>query len=296
MNISLAEDLNHFFARFESARPSSSPVLLHPSSLTHVPPAPTTTSNTLILQIHQVRRALLAVNPRKAAGPDGVLGKVLRVCADQLAGVLTGIFNTSLSLAEVPPCLKAANIIPVPKKTSITDLNDYRPVALTSVVMKCFDVEVQDVVFVDYSSAFNTIVPDILVEKLAGLKNFLTNRPQVVTVGQAHSATLTLSTGSPQGCVLSPLLYTLYTSDCTPKHPTNSIIKFADDTTVVGLITGGDETAYRQEIGMLAEWCSRNNLVLNNTKTKEMVIDFRRRGDHAPLTINGEGRRESGLF
>ncbi|KAK0149886.1 RNA-directed DNA polymerase from mobile element jockey [Merluccius polli] len=329
MNISLAEDLNHFFARFESARSPSSPVLqLHPSSLTHVPPAPTTTSNTLTLQVHQVRRALLAVNPRKAAGPDGVLGKVLRACADQLAGVLTRIFNTSLSLAEVPPCLKAANIIPVPKKTSITDLNDYRPVALTSVVMKCFERLVlqhlkaslpknfdphqfayranrstEDAVaavlhtalshlelpgtyvrllFVNYSSAFNTIVPDIL--------NFLTNQPQVVTVGQAHSATLTLGTGSPQGCVLSPLLYNLYTSDCTPKHPTNSIIKFADDTTVVGLITGGDETAYRQEIGMLAEWCSRNNLVLNSTKTKEMVIDFRRRrGDHAPLSINGEG-------
>ncbi len=332
---SLAEELNHFFARFETTN-SATPLMAQPQ-----PSSP----HTFTLQDHQVRRVLLGINPRKAAGPDGVLGKVLRACADQLAGVLTRIFNTSLSLAEVPPCLKAATIIPVPKKNTIKDLNDYRPVALTSVVMKCFEKLIlqhlkaslprnfdphqfayranrsaEDAIatalhtalnhlelpgnyvrmlFVDYSSAFNTIIPDILVEKLANLdfpppicsciKNFLTNRLQVVKVGQLYSSTLMLSTGTPQGCVLSPLLYTLYTSDCTPIHSSNSIIKFADNTTVVGLITGGDEFAYREEIRELSEWCTKNNLKLNTTKTKEMILDFRRkRGDHAPLTIYGE--------
>lgn len=86
-----------------------------------------------------MRRVLRAVNPHKAAGPDGVLGKVLKACADQLSGVLTRIFNTSLKQATVPPCLKTGTIVPVPKKASISSLNDYRPVALTSVVMKCFE-------------------------------------------------------------------------------------------------------------------------------------------------------------
>lgn len=67
-------------------------------------------------------------------------------------------------------------------------------------------------------------------------------------LGPHLSSTRTLSTGSPQGCVLSPLLYSLYTSDCSPAHPENIIVKFADDTTVVGLIAGGNEAAYRDEV------------------------------------------------
>lgn len=113
-------------------------------------------------------------------------------------------------------------------------------------------------------------------------------------LGYHLSSPLTLSTGSPQGCVLSPLLYTLYTSDCTPSHPSNLIIKFADDTTVVGLISGGDETDYRDEVLQLSTWCSSNNLQLNTIKTKEIIIDFRRNSTaHAPLHLNGECERVS---
>ncbi|KAJ8416676.1 hypothetical protein AAFF_G00325540 [Aldrovandia affinis] len=51
-----------------------------------------------------------------------------------------------------------------------------------------------------------------------------------------------------EGCVLSPLIYSLFTHDCKPVHDSNIIVKFADDTTVVGLISNNDETAYREEV------------------------------------------------
>ena len=53
--------------------------------------------------------------------------------------MLTDIFNLSLQQSIVPTCFKKATIIPVPKKAQATCLNDYRPVALTPVIMKCFE-------------------------------------------------------------------------------------------------------------------------------------------------------------
>ncbi|KAI4871457.1 hypothetical protein NFI96_004186 [Prochilodus magdalenae] len=71
-------------------------------------------------------------------------------------------------------------------------------------------------------------------------------------------------------------------------HTSNHIIKFADDTTVVGLINKNDESAYREEVQRLTDWCRTNHLSLNVDKTKEMVVDFRRtRRDHSPLHIDG---------
>ncbi len=46
------------------------------------------------------------MNVRKAAGPDGITGRVLRSCADQLAGLFTSIFNESLLPLLFPPPLK----------------------------------------------------------------------------------------------------------------------------------------------------------------------------------------------
>ena len=91
-----------------------------------------------------VSKIFKLVNPREAASPDGIPSRVLRACADQLAGVFTDIFNQSLSQYAVPKCFKRATIVYVPKKAKVTKLNDYRPVALNSFVMKCFERLVKD--------------------------------------------------------------------------------------------------------------------------------------------------------
>ena len=88
----------------------------------------------------------------------------------------------------------------------------------------------------------------------------------MVRVGNNTSAALILNTGAHQGYGLSHLLYSLFTHD-------SNTIKFADDTTVVGLISDSDETAYREEVRDLAVWCQDNNLSFNVNKTKELIME-----------------------
>lgn len=89
---------------------------------------------------------------------------------------------------------------------------------------------------IDYSSAFKTIIPEILVDKLINISlpplHLCLDQGFSVQIalswGTAGFSTMTLSTGSHQGSVLSPLLYTHpHTNDCTPTYPSNTIIKFA---------------------------------------------------------------------
>ena len=90
----------------------------------------------ITLSVADVSKTFKQVNIHKAAGPDGLPGRVLKACADQLASVFTDIFNLSLTESVIPTSFKQTTKIPVPKEAKVTCQNDYRPVALTSVAMK----------------------------------------------------------------------------------------------------------------------------------------------------------------
>ena len=87
--------------------------------------------------IENVRNRFKNLNVRSASGPDGVSSKTLKICCNSLAPVYSKLFNRSFKEGYVPKLWRTSIIIPVPKKKSVTQLNDYRPVALTSVPMKC---------------------------------------------------------------------------------------------------------------------------------------------------------------
>ena len=66
------------------------------------------------------------------------------------------------------------------------------------------------------------------------------------------------------------------------------MVKFADDTSLSGLIQE-DDASYREAVEELIEWCDRNYLELNVTKTKELVINFRRAKVYMdPIIIRGQ--------
>ena len=287
-----ANQLNIFFNRFDQpsplapsqgtnimapslSPPSCDPPFPSPLDTALHPPVTNLSSNTpvdpppCIITADQVRGELRKLRPKKAAGPDNVCSRLLKTCAAELGEPLQHVFNLSLQLGRVPTLWKTSCIVPVPKKTRPTELNDFRPVALTSHLMKTLErlllrhlrpkvlhaqdplqfayrtgVGVEDailyllhrahshldkgagtvrILFLDFSSAFNTIQPLILQNKLSAMQvdphlitwitNYLIDRPQFVRLKDTTSDILISSTGAPQGTVLAPLPFTLYTSD-----------------------------------------------------------------------------------
>ncbi len=71
-------------------------------------------------------------------------------------------------------------------------------------------------------------------------------------------------------------------------NSSTSIVKFADDTVVLGLISNNDEATYLDEVERLTSWCQDNCLSLVS-KTKELIVDFRKRQQrpYSPLMISG---------
>lgn len=322
----LAQELNKFYSRFDVYFFNNEIMTLRNTSLE------SKQCFSPFFDEYSVVKTFKHCKIRTSAGPDNISSRLLSNCAVQLGPIFNYIFNLSLSQQKVPNLWKQSTIVPVGKFKHPKSLNDFRPIALTSLVMKSLEKlikaellkttehrldplqfayrtkrGVQDatitllnyickhldspnnhvrLMFVDFSSAFNTIQPHLLIQRLRdnfGLEgsivgwilDFLTGRTQRVRVNGKFSDLSVTSTGSPQGCVLSPLLYILYTNDCCSSFENRHILKFADDTVIVSLLNS-TETSHGPVIDYFLKWCQESFLSLNVLKTKDMCIDFRR--------------------
>ena len=138
------------------------------------------------------------------------------------------------------------------------------------------------ILFVDFSSAFNTIQPHLMIRKLIDLgvgkrfvmlvHSFLINRIQYVNVSGVFVTCVYLHRRSPGMCTVAIFHY----------------FKYADDTALVGLLSD-DEIDYKSDIDHFVSRCVANCLKLNVITTKELIIDFRSGVHHpTPVNINGQ--------
>ncbi|MCP4460429.1 MAG: reverse transcriptase family protein, partial [Cytophagales bacterium] len=125
---------------------------------------------------------LKKLNASKAAGPDGIHGKVLKSCAGSLAYPLSILFNLSFVTGCIPPDWKLASVVPVFKKDDKNSVENYRPISLTSLVMKVFERCVKTALF--------SVCEEVLDPRQHG---FLNNRSCVTQmIPFVHDLALTL--------------------------------------------------------------------------------------------------------
>ena len=136
----------------------------------------------------------------------------------------------------------------------------------------------------DLSKAFDCVDHDILLSKLKRygihetalqwINSYLSDREHFVSWNQSHSSLLNLNIGVPQGSILGPVLFLIYSNDIVNSSNILSFVLFADDTTVFvqhDSIDGAIQIL-NSELAKVAEWFDSNKLTLNVNKTQMLIM------------------------
>ena len=103
------------------------------------------------------------------------------------------------------------------------------------------------------------------------------------------TARVVTCTGSPQGYVLSPLLYILYSDDCRSNQENSSLVRFADDSALLSLLLGTQD-GHGASLDDFISWCDKSYLDLNVNKSKEVIADFTHTHSHTHAHIHARAR------
>ena len=155
----------------------------------------------------------------------------------------------------------------------------------------------------DFSAAFDRVNHEALIFKLQQfgvggsilsiLSQFLSGRTQKVVVDGQFSELKNVVSGVPQGSVLGPLLFIIYTHDMW-SNLENDLLAYADDATLVAVVPSPNmrtavADSLNRDLAKISDWCTSWGMKLNPTKTQSMIMGRSRTEypHHSSLYING---------
>ena len=272
----------------------------------------------------EIESAINEIKNHSACPQNAIPAVILKNCKYSLSFPLKMFFQKSFDQGLVPKSYKTQQIIPLFKKGMKTDPKNYRPISITSHIIKILERVIRtklvkyfetnsilnsnqhgfrksrscitqlishttnilenlvngnevDVIYLDYSKAFDKIDHAILIQKLkllqlpekylVWIKNFLTDRTQYVYHNEAKSYESIVKSGVPQGSVLGPLFFILFINDLPENISSSKIFTFADDTKIVHPISSSSDcTSLQTDLNNVITWSSKNNMKLNKDK------------------------------
>ena len=336
-----AKILNEYFT---SVFTPPSPTTFAPMEGQHIPDI-----EPIYIDTNGVTELLQKLKPHKATGPDEIPAYLLKETSNEMAPILTFIFQASLLQSSVPSDWKKANIVPLFKKGDRTVPNNYRPVSLTCICSKILEhivyshifthltqydilsdqqhgfrhlrscetqliltvndlaeslnkMEQTDVIFLDFSKAFDRVSHPHLFHKLhhygirghllTWIKDFVSNRSQCVIVNGHQSDPAPVTSGVPQGTVLAPLLFLCFINDITNKI-TSRIRLYADDVLLYTTIhLQEDCQRLQKDLHTLEEWAITWKMLFNSQKCEFLRVTNKKYPILMQYNIQGETIRE----
>ena len=126
-----ANILNHYFCSVFSHDNNDDFPYIGDSPFPNIPP----------IELHclGINKVLKSLDPSKAAGPDGLPSRYLKLIANELTPSLFLLFSASLQQGRIPTDWKRAMITPIFKKALCNDPTNYKPISLTSIICKVLE-------------------------------------------------------------------------------------------------------------------------------------------------------------
>ena len=317
-DLAMSEILNNHYAKVFTSEDQT------------LPPSPPLSDCAVMQNIkftpEMVIEVLKRIKNSSSPGPDEISQRVLKELMHEVSEPLSLLYNKSMQTCDIPKDWKLANVVPIYKSGPKGEPVNYRPISLTSVVVRVMERIVKgkmmqhmrvnrlirpsqhgflpkkststnlvtyldyvtkkldegksmDVLYLDFSKAFDKVPHKRLVQKLrsfnfskeliAWIANWLKNRKQRVQLNGVYSEWRDVISSVIQGSVLGPILFVIYINDidnCIGQME-GIISKFADDTKVAKVINDRQSAVEMQQtIGNLENWCKQWGMDFNVKK------------------------------